>query len=174
MSKIYIKVINSNIITEIHYNPFDPVHGLKMSREELEKDGYFVDSIPKMEVVPYKRAIAKYNPDSKEVYYEYITTQRSNQERVDNIEGILNVLLMANASLNQVSTLGGEENISLVKDGERSINKMSMILATYLTSQIEQENISYTEAISKYPNELENINYLLRKDGFDELIVNLE
>ena len=43
---VYIRVNRSNVVEFIHHNPFHPSEGLGMSREELESQGKFVDSIP--------------------------------------------------------------------------------------------------------------------------------
>lgn len=93
-SEVYIKVNDSNVITAIHHNPFDPTEGLNMPRAELEKEGFFVESIPPAEVISGRRAIPKFNPDSKEVYYEYVAVPLSSAERLDAIEGMINELIM--------------------------------------------------------------------------------
>lgn len=93
-NEIYIKVNDSNIVTFIHHNPFDPTEGLNTPRNELEKEGYFVSSIPKADVLPGRRAIPKFNPDTKEIYYEYIPVPLSSNERLSALEGMMNELLM--------------------------------------------------------------------------------
>ena len=94
MAEIYIKVNSSNVITTIHHNPFDPTEGLNMPRVELEKEGFFVNSIPPAEVIAGRRAIPKFNPDSKEVYYEYVAVPLSSTERLDALEGMMNEMIM--------------------------------------------------------------------------------
>lgn len=43
---IYIATDTTNIVTFIHYMPFDPRYGLGKSEEELKKTGFLVESIP--------------------------------------------------------------------------------------------------------------------------------
>lgn len=94
-NEVYIRVNNSNTITSIHHNPFDPTEGLNTPRSELEKEGYFVSSIPKAEILPGRRAVPKFNPETKEVYYEYIPVPLSTDERLSAMEGMMNELLMS-------------------------------------------------------------------------------
>lgn len=100
-NEIYVRVNNANVITEIHYNPFDPSEGLATPRDELEKDGFFVTSVPKAEILPGRRAVPMFNPDTKEVYYTYVPIAKSTTERLNEIEGLLNEMLMGN--------IGGEK-----------------------------------------------------------------
>lgn len=94
-SEVYIRVNNNNMVTSIHHNPFDPTEGLNTPRSELEKEGYFVSSIPKAEIIQGRRAVPKFNPESKEVYYEYIPIPLSTEERLTAMEGMMNELLMS-------------------------------------------------------------------------------
>lgn len=93
-NEIYIKVNANNVITEIHHNPFDPAEGLNTPRDELEKEGFFVSSIPKAEIISGKRAVPMYNSDTKEIYYNYITIPKSNAERLTELEGAINEMIM--------------------------------------------------------------------------------
>lgn len=93
-NEIYIRINENNVITTIHHNPLDPLEGLGTPRDELEKEGFFITELPSPEVIPGRRAVPKFNPDTKQVYYEYIEYPLSTAERVDNIEGLLNELLM--------------------------------------------------------------------------------
>lgn len=93
-NEIYIKVNEHNIVTNIHHNPFDPLEGLNTPRNELEKEGYFVSSIPKADIIAGRRAVPKYNRETKEVYYEYIPTPLSNEERISAMEDMMNELLL--------------------------------------------------------------------------------
>lgn len=85
---------STHIITFIHHRPFDPVQGLGSTREELLKTGVFVTKFPQPSTVKGKRAIAYYNPEKDEVYYEYEPTPLSNRERFDLLEGAVNFALM--------------------------------------------------------------------------------
>ena len=94
MSDIYIKVNSNNVVTTIHYDPFDPTQGLSTPRDELEKEGFFVSNVPVAEVKTGRRAVMKYNRDSKELYYDYIPIPPSAEERLASIEGALNEIIM--------------------------------------------------------------------------------
>lgn len=93
-NNIYIEIGKDNIIQRIHRSPFDPVYGLHTPKDELEKKGVFVDEIPEPAMIEGKRAIAKYNPDSKQVYYDYENIPLSTLERLDMIEGVINEMLL--------------------------------------------------------------------------------
>lgn len=96
-SEIYIKVNSSNTVTSIHHNPFDPTEGLNTPRSELEKEGFFVNSIPKAEIIAGRRAVPKWNPVDKEVYYEYIPAPLSTEERLSTMEAMMDEVLMSGA-----------------------------------------------------------------------------
>lgn len=98
-NEIYVRVNASNVVTEIHYNPFDPTVGLASPRDELEKDGFFVSSIPKADILPGRRAVPMFNPDSKKVYYQYVPIAKSTAERLNDLEGLMNEMLMSGINL---------------------------------------------------------------------------
>lgn len=93
MSEVYLRIGKNNIIECIHRAPFDPTNGLQMTRDELEKTGVFVDSVPEPEMKEGQRAIAKYNSDTKSVYYEYVNVPLSANERLDQLEAAFNEVL---------------------------------------------------------------------------------
>ena len=101
MSEVYIRVGKNNIVECIHKAPFDPANGLQSTRDELEKTGFFVDSVPDPEMIEGKRAIAKFNTDTKKVYYDYVDIPLTPSERIDQLETAINELLF--------SLMGGEE-----------------------------------------------------------------
>ena len=92
----------TGIVTFIHHKPFDPVHGLGETRDELLKTGVFVENFPTPEQKKGQRAIAYYNPEKKQVYYEYELAPLSNAERFDMLEDVINAMLLNNMA-------GGEE-----------------------------------------------------------------
>lgn len=94
MGNIYIEVGKDNVVTKIHRFPFDPTLGLQATKEELEQTGYFVNSIPEPQQIVGRRAVPKYNPDQKEVYYDYVSVPLSDKERLDLIEGAINDIVM--------------------------------------------------------------------------------
>lgn len=85
---------STGIVTFIHHKPFDPVHGLGESRDELLKTGVFVESFPQPEVRSGQRAITYYNPELRQIYYEYELAPMTNNERFEMIETVMNTLLM--------------------------------------------------------------------------------
>lgn len=95
MSNVYIEVGKNNIIQRIHRSPFDPVYGLQTPKDELLKTGFFIDEVPEPKIIEGKRAIAKYNPDSKQVYYDYEDIPMTANERMDLIESALNEVLLS-------------------------------------------------------------------------------
>ena len=89
----FIRVNKSNVVEFIHCSPFDPSDGLGLTREELEKQGKFVQDIPDANAPLGQRAIAKYNPDTNSVYYEYETIQLKDSKRIDLLEQAVNALM---------------------------------------------------------------------------------
>lgn len=65
---IFITVKN-DVVTSQHFMPFDEKYGLGKSKEELLKEGFFVDTIPLPQEIQGKVAILKY--DGTSLYYEY-------------------------------------------------------------------------------------------------------
>ena len=94
MNEVYIRYNDSNVITFIHRMPFDKVNGLNKSRKELEKDGVFVTDFPSPEYNTNMKAVAKYNPYTNSVYYEYEPIAISDKERLDYLEAAMNAVLM--------------------------------------------------------------------------------
>lgn len=93
---------STGIVTFIHHKPFDPVHGLGETRDELLKTGVFIENFSQPETKQGQRAIAYYNPELRQVYYEYELAPLSNSERFDMLEDTINTILMNTLS-------GGEE-----------------------------------------------------------------
>ena len=93
--EIYIRFDEAtHIVTFVHKKPFDSVHGLGCTREELMKTGVFVSEYPNPNTVPGKRAVAYYNPETKTVYYKYQLVPPSTSERFDMLEAAVNIALM--------------------------------------------------------------------------------
>ena len=84
----------THVVTFVHKRPFDSVHGLGCTREELLKTGTFVPEYPNPDSVPGKRAIAYYNPELKKVYYQYELVPATTAERCEMLEAAMNVILM--------------------------------------------------------------------------------
>lgn len=68
---IYIRCKDDFVVEMVHYMPFDEKHGLRETKEELEKTGYFIEAIHPSENVEGFYSIMKYNPETKNIYYTY-------------------------------------------------------------------------------------------------------
>lgn len=66
----FLQIENSKV-TSIHHMPFDSKYGLGLSREELEKVGVLVETIPEPEQSNNKVAVLYCDPQTKELWYEY-------------------------------------------------------------------------------------------------------
>jgi hypothetical protein len=84
---IYVKVNDETSIVEfIHYKPFDPTYGLKKTQEELEQEGFFVESIPEPNEEGRKIGILHANKETKELWYEYVDRPLTPEEKLQLIE----------------------------------------------------------------------------------------
>jgi len=70
----------------IHNMPFDPVHGLGKSEEELRQIGVLVEDLPQPEIREGKIAVLYCNPATNTVYYEYEDGPLTEQERIVMLE----------------------------------------------------------------------------------------
>lgn len=87
---IRINKANKGMITYIHSCPFDPVNGLKKSRDELLKEGFLVEDFPEPKLMEGKRAIPYYNIYTKEVTYEYVAIPDNPDDKISSMENALN------------------------------------------------------------------------------------
>lgn len=78
---IYIQIDNNGYVLYQHNIPFDPVHGLGKTEEELLITGILVDNIPLPYFVAGKQPITKYDNISKQIYFEYVDIPMSDDER---------------------------------------------------------------------------------------------
>ncbi|MGO4890278.1 hypothetical protein ACJ2A9_21225 [Anaerobacillus sp. MEB173] len=78
---IYIRINEFGRANE-HHMPFHPEYGLNKSKEELEKEGFFVENIPEPIEQVGKVAILKGDSENKELWYEYEERSLSEQEEV--------------------------------------------------------------------------------------------
>lgn len=86
-------------ITLVHYKPDDPQNGLP---EEVKQQGIMVDILP--EALPYQRgksAEMYCNPQTNEVWYEYVDRPLSPEEKMEAQEEKIDLLLQM-----QMSTQG--------------------------------------------------------------------
>ena len=96
MNEIYIRVGKDNIVTMLHRWPLDAKNGLGKTREELEKEGFFYNKVePKPEMIAGRIPVLKYNPDEKELYYEYHVRPVTLTERIDAVENVINEAIMS-------------------------------------------------------------------------------
>lgn len=154
MGNIYIETDENFRVTKIHRMPFDPNNGMGYTREELERKGFFVDEVPSPQNYVGKRSVAMYNPDTKSIYYEYVTIPMSNKDRIKALENALDSLsfIARNAlyGLNPTPMTINEESKE-----EPQLKDMEAI-GKYLASRIISGGLDATEVIKRYP-ELENI-----------------
>lgn len=152
MAEIYIRADKkTRVVTFVHRRPFDPVHGLGETRENLLKTGFFVNEYPEPETTIGKRAIAYYDHERKKVYYEYEVIPFTEKKRFDIMEDALNDLLFSNTFAAPAMSLF---SATREKDGEEF---MMNGLARYLATQIYQMKLDKEKVINTYPELTEEI-----------------
>lgn len=152
MAEIYIRADKkTRVVTFVHRRPFDPVHGLGETRENLLKTGFFVNEYPEPETTIGKRAIAYYDHERKKVYYEYEVIPFTEKKRLDIMEDALNDLLFSNTFAAPAMSLF---SATREKDGEEF---MMNGLARYLATQIYQMKLDKEKVINTYPELTEEI-----------------
>ena len=162
MKNIYIETDENFRVTKIHRMPFDPNNGMGYTREELEKKGFFVDEIPDAAHQVGKRSIAMYNPDTKSIYYEYVSVNLSDKERVEQLENALN-FIMRNAIYGTGANIPGT-----VVEEEKPKSNLSVHeqgVATYLSSQIIAGKLELEECLKTFPQFEDAIKTNLRNNG---------
>ena len=138
MAEVYIRADKkTRVVTFVHRRPFDPVHGLGETRENLAKTGFFVDEYPEPEttigeVVPF-----------------------TEKKRIDILEDALNNLLFSNTFAAPTMTLF---SVPEEEDGEQP---MMNGLAKYLATQIYQMKLDKEKTINTYPELAEEIEKIL-------------
>lgn len=152
MAEIYIRADKkTRVVTFVHRRPFDPVHGLGETRENLLKTGFFVNEYPEPETTIGKRAIAYYDHERKKVYYEYEVIPFTEKKRLDIMEDALNDILFSNTFAAPAMSLFSAPR---EKDGEEF---MMNGLARYLATQIYQMKLDKEKVINTYPELTEEI-----------------
>ena len=100
MAEVYIRTdASSGVVTFVHRRPFDPVHGLGETRENLMKTGFFVSDFPEPITATGRKAVAYYDHERKKVYYEYEPAAYPERTRISMLEDALNAALMTMQSL---------------------------------------------------------------------------
>jgi hypothetical protein len=90
---IYIRVNEENVVTFQHFFPFDEKLGLGKSREELEQEGFFVDSIPEPQEIEGKIPVLKFN--GTELYYEYVDRPLTPEEELEQLKERIEIMQQA-------------------------------------------------------------------------------
>ncbi|MCW6085502.1 MULTISPECIES: hypothetical protein [Clostridium] len=87
---IFLEYDKNGLVCLRHYKPFDKINGLNKIKEELEKTGILVESIPEEEHIEMKSPVLYCNPDTKELFYKYVDIQKPTeqilQERIETLE----------------------------------------------------------------------------------------
>ncbi|OPJ58426.1 hypothetical protein [Clostridium oryzae] len=85
----------------IHNMPFDPVNGLGKTEEELNQSGAIVESVPTAMVQEGKIAVLVYNPQTKELSYKYIDTEKTKEQlQAEEIESLKTQMLAMQDAVN--------------------------------------------------------------------------
>lgn len=104
---IYIQVNDNKDVTTIDYLPFDEIHGLGKTKEELLETGFLVNEIPSPDTSDKaKDAILKY--DNGSLYYEYYDRPLTTEEEVKRLK---------------------QENAQLKTDMNNAIMELTMLIA---------------------------------------------
>ncbi|MED1784226.1 hypothetical protein P4V43_20605 [Brevibacillus fortis] len=75
-------------VTFIHYNPLDPTEGLGKTQEELLQTGFLIEGLPEAERKTGKDAKLYFNPQTKEMWYEYVDVPAPMEERITQVEKV--------------------------------------------------------------------------------------
>lgn len=78
---IFLKIDNeTQQVTFVHLAPFDALVGLGKSSDELKNEGLLVESLPKPVHIEGKTAVLKVDPQSHELYFDYVDTHVEENE----------------------------------------------------------------------------------------------
>ncbi len=80
---IYIEYTSENIVTTQHFRPFDKIHGLGKTEEELLKTGALIDTMPEPEDIEGKMYVLIYDKESNTVYAKYEDIPISEEGEID-------------------------------------------------------------------------------------------
>lgn len=100
-------------VSTIHYMPFDSIHGLGKTKEELEAEGgIFVESIPEPDKVQGKNAVLKF--DRGNLFYEYVERPESVEEKLGSLQDENADLIFQNAMQDMTIATLQDENAELM------------------------------------------------------------
>ena len=154
MPEVYIRTDKSSgLVTFIHRRPFDPVHGLGDTRDNLLKTGFFVSDFPEPVTRPGTKAIAYYDHEQKKVTYKYEPISYPERSRLSMLEDVANSLLMTVGPM-RVSTMSANSM-------EESDDTMMNGLAKYLATQIYQNKLNKEAVYNTYPDIKDDIESFL-------------
>lgn len=147
MAEVYIRTdASSGVVTFVHRRPFDPVHGLGETRENLMKTGFFVSDFPEPVTATGRKAVAYYDHERKKVYYEYEPATYPERTRITMLEDALNAALMTIGTISVTNS--AKSKSSLVAESGDDI--MMNGLAKYLATQIYQGKLDHDTVIATY------------------------
>lgn len=168
MKNIYIETDENFRVTKIHRMPFDPVNGMGYSREELEKKGFFVNEIPEPKNQIGKRSIAMYNPDTKSIYYEYVSVNLSDKERVEQLENAMNFIFMMRNALYGANPMKNLVLSPLLEEEKQDTVKLSVQeegAAKYIANQVMSGKLDLEESLKMFPQFESVIKNTLKENG---------
>lgn len=87
----FTKVTDADLIANcVHHLPFDEVHGLHKTVEELNQTGILVENLEDPNAGEYQSSILHVNPNTKATWYEYVdmpkTPEQIQAEKIENLE----------------------------------------------------------------------------------------
>lgn len=161
MGNIYIETDENFRVTKVHRMPFDPNNGMGYSREELEQKGFFVDEIPEPVHQTGRRSIMMYNPDTKGIYYEWVSIPLSDKERVNQLEDALNFVLGQIGAQAIPVTMSLDDEISNVPE----LSDAEKQLGVYLANQIISGKLTLEQCVYINPRLEEIVKDTLKDNG---------
>lgn len=160
MAEVYIRTDSATgVVTFVHRRPFDPVHGMGETRDNLLKTGFFVDEFPEPQASLGKKATAYYDHEQKKIYYEYELVPFSEKEQLSIVQDMINEALINKTFSPQVSPMMAVMNMDQKKENPA--------MAKYLAYQIYQRKLDKEEVFKSYPDEEESIKKYL--DEWDSI-----
>ncbi|GIO06203.1 hypothetical protein J31TS6_22310 [Brevibacillus reuszeri] len=96
---IYIQFENETevraFVNFIHYNPLDPNEGLGKTADELSLTGVLIEALPQLEKHDGKDAKLYFNPQTKELWYEYVDSPLPENDRIAQLEQNMKALMLS-------------------------------------------------------------------------------
>lgn len=174
MAEIYIRTDPSTkVVTFTHRRPFDPIHGLGATREELLKTGFFVDEFPSPNSTPGQRAIPYYDHETKKIHFEYQAVPFLEKTRLDMLENIVNSLVLQFPALRTIvegstpMTMAINDDLEVTDEATiEELNRGERIMSgfpQYLAYQIHMGNLNKEEIFRLYPDLEEEIESILEE-----------